>query len=151
MPFHVPFHVAGVLFPGSSATQIPLCWPAISSRYGCKRFLLDGHQTVIENHNKLHYDPHELKQFMDIECEWPLFFTYLLLNNLCADNQVAAKEYRAKLEALLIEQNGQYLLPELYIVPADLIAAEKANPRSQDRIPNDFIQGLQGGIMLANE
>ena len=119
-------------------TEALIC-QKLEGRYGCKRFLLDGHQTVIENHNKLHYDPHELKQFMDIECEWPLFFTYLLLNNLCADNQVAAKEYRAKLEALLIEQNGQYLLPELYIVPADLIAAEKANPRSQDRIPNENV------------
>ena len=119
-------------------TEALIC-QKLEGRYGCKRFLLDGHQTVIEDHNKLHYDPHELKQFMDIECEWPLFFTYLLLNNLCADNQVAAKEYRAKLEALLVEQNGQYLLPELYIVPADLIAAEKANPRSQDRIPNENV------------
>ncbi|MCX7085875.1 MAG: glycoside hydrolase family 15 protein [Methylococcales bacterium] len=119
-------------------TEALIC-QKLEGRYGCKRFLLDGHQTVIEDHNKLHYDPHELKQFMDIECEWPLFFTYLLLNNLCADNQVAAKEYRAKLEALLVEQNCQYLLPELYIVPADLIAAEKANPRSQDRIPNENV------------
>ena len=111
----------------------------LEGRYGCKRFLLDGHQTVIEDHNKLHYDPHELKQFMDIECEWPLFFTYLLLNNLCADNQAAAESYRKKLESLMVEQNGQHLLPELYIVPAGVIAAEKAAPQSQLRIPNENI------------
>ena len=52
--------------------------------YGCKRFLLDGHQTAIEDGYRQYYDPHELKQFMAIECEWPLFFTYLLLNNLFA-------------------------------------------------------------------
>lgn len=111
----------------------------LEGQYGCKRFLLDGHQTVIEDSHRLHYDPHELKQFAHIECEWPLFFTYLLLNNLCADDKEAALQYRSKLESLLVEQNGQHLLPELYSVPVDLIAAEKANPHSQQRIPNDNI------------
>ena len=76
---------------------------------------------------------------MDIECEWPLFFTYLLLNNLCAGNDEAALSYRCKLESLLVEQNGQLLLPELYSVPKELIAAEKANPHSQERVPNENI------------
>ncbi len=29
--------------------------------YGCKRFLRDGHQTVLEDTSRLHYEPHELK------------------------------------------------------------------------------------------
>ena len=111
----------------------------LEGRYGCKRFLLDGHQTIIEDNHKLHYDPHELKQFMDIECEWPLFFTYLLLNNLFAGDHEAATAYRGKLENLLVEQNGQQLLPELYIVPLDSIAAEKVDPHSQERVPNENI------------
>jgi phosphorylase kinase alpha/beta subunit len=111
----------------------------LEGRYGCKRFLLDGHQTVIEDNHRLYYDPHELKQFMDIECEWPLFFTYLLLNNLFAGNMEMAALYRGKLESLLVEQNGQYLLPELYRVPPQAIAAEKAQPHSQLRVPNENI------------
>jgi phosphorylase kinase alpha/beta subunit len=107
--------------------------------YGCKRFLLDGHQTAIEDSHRLHYDPHELKQFTHIECEWPLFFTYLLLNKLCAGDTEAATAYRTKLESLLVEQHGQRLLPELYIVPVDLIAAEKAKPRSQQRLANENV------------
>ncbi|MEQ8961771.1 MAG: glycoside hydrolase family 15 protein, partial [Coleofasciculus sp. C2-GNP5-27] len=43
--------------------------------YGCKRFLRDGHQTVLEDTTRLHYEPWELQQFEHIECEWPLFFT----------------------------------------------------------------------------
>ncbi|MEQ1621468.1 MAG: glycoside hydrolase family 15 protein [Methylococcales bacterium] len=119
-------------------TEAIIC-EKLEGRYGCKRFLLDGHQTVIEDHQRLYYDPHELRQFTDIECEWPLFFTYLLLNNLFSGDKKAAKNYRSKLENLLVEQNGQHLLPELYAVPADLIAAEKANPHSQDRVPNENI------------
>ncbi|MDD5272040.1 MAG: glycoside hydrolase family 15 protein [Methylovulum sp.] len=111
----------------------------LQGRYGCKRFLLDGHQTVIEDSKRLHYNPQELKQFMHIECEWPLFFSYLLLNKLFAGDTGAAADYRAKLEGLLVEHNGQKLLPELYIVPKEAIAAEKAQPQSQDRVPNENV------------
>jgi phosphorylase kinase alpha/beta subunit len=111
----------------------------LEGRYGCKRFLLDGHQTALEDGYRLHYDPTELKQFKDIECEWPLFFAYLLLNNLFEGKAEAATKYRNKLEALLVEQNGQKLLPELYIVPNEQIASEKTLPHSQDRIPNENI------------
>lgn len=121
-----------------SKTETITC-EKLEGRYGCKRFLLDGHQTVIEDSHRLHYHPHELKQFMAIECEWPLFFTYLLLNSLFTDKKEAAKSYRHKLEGLLVEQNGQKLLPELYIVPKPLIAEEKANPHSQQRVPNENV------------
>ncbi len=111
----------------------------LQGRFGCKRFLLDGHQTVLEDHQRLHYEPHELKQFADIECEWPLFFCYLLLNGLFSGDKSGALDYRRQLEALRVEENGQWLLPELYIVPAAAIEAEKARPHSQPRIANENI------------
>lgn len=111
----------------------------LQGRYGCKRFLLDGHQTLLEDQQRLHYEPHELKQFMDIECEWPLFFCYLLLNHLFAGDIDAADDYRRRLENLQVEQNGQKLLPELYIVPIGAIAAEKQHPHSQTRIANENV------------
>jgi len=107
--------------------------------YGCKRFLLDGHQTVAEDPRRLHYEPHELKEFKDIESEWPLFFTYLLLNHLFAGHQETAADYRQKLENLLVERAGQRLLPELYLVPAQAIAAEKQQPHSQARVANENV------------
>jgi len=111
----------------------------LQGRYGCKRFLLDGHQTVIEDSHRLHYNPQELKQFAHIECEWPLFFTYLLLNKLFAGDTEAAAEYRTKLGSLLVEHEGQALLPELYVVPRASIDAEKAKPGSQERVPNENV------------
>jgi phosphorylase kinase alpha/beta subunit len=94
---------------------------------------------VIEDHQRLHYEPHELKQFMHIECEWPLFFCYLQLNHLFAGNQQQAADYRQRLDNLLVEQNGQWLLPEVYFVPEHLIEAEKAQPHSQSRVANDNV------------
>ncbi|MGB5964996.1 MAG: glycoside hydrolase family 15 protein, partial [Sulfurimonadaceae bacterium] len=111
----------------------------LAGRYGCKRFLLDGHQSSVEDATRLHYEPSELREFEDIESEWPLFFTYLLLDALMREDAEEIKRWQKKLEPLFVEQDGQRLLPELYIVPKELIAAEKQNPGSQTRIPNENV------------
>ncbi|MBW4674608.1 MAG: glycoside hydrolase family 15 protein [Desmonostoc geniculatum HA4340-LM1] len=111
----------------------------LAGKYGCKRFLRDGHQTVLEDNQRLHYEPWELKQFEHIECEWPLFFTYLILDGLFCGNQEQVKKYQELLKALLIEQNGLHLLPELYYVPSKNVEAEKLAPQTQPRLPNENI------------
>ncbi|WP_295420265.1 glycoside hydrolase family 15 protein [Sulfurovum sp.] len=111
----------------------------LAGNYGCKRFLLDGHQTSIEDESRLHYEPSELRKFEHIESEWPLFFTYLLLDALMRHDTEAIEHWKNKLEPLFVEEHGQKLLPELYIVPEELIEAEKQNPGSQKRIPNENI------------
>ncbi len=111
----------------------------LAGRYGCKRFLRDGHQTVLEDTSRLHYEPEELRQFEHIECEWPLFFTYLRLDALFRGDRALAADYKQRLEGLCVEQNGIQLLPELYYVPADRVDAERRSPHSQTRLPNDNI------------
>lgn len=109
----------------------------LAGNYGLKRFLRDGHQTAIEDIAKLHYEPSELKQFENIECEWPLFFTYLYLDSLFSNNVKEAQIYRQKLEHITTEKDGFKLLPELYYVPLENIEAEREFPHSQVRKPND--------------
>jgi phosphorylase kinase alpha/beta subunit len=111
----------------------------LQGTYGCKRFLRDGHQTVIEDTSRLHYEPGELKQFEHIECEWPLFFTYLALDGLFRGDRTQADTYLTQLKELVIQRDGVGLLPELYYVPETLIAAEKAAPSSQTRLPNENV------------
>lgn len=111
----------------------------LAGQYGCKRFLLDGHQSSIEDSTRLHYEPSELYEFADIESEWPLFFTYFLLDALMRNRAQEALYWREKLEPLFVEHDSNRLLPELYIVPVELIEAEKENPGSQIRIPNENI------------
>ena len=36
---------------------------------------------------RLHYEPAELEIFENIECEWPLFFCYLLLDGVFHDDE----------------------------------------------------------------
>ena len=109
----------------------------LQGRYGCKRFLRDGHQTVIEDSQRLHYEAHELQQFEHIECEWPLFCAYLYLDALFRSDRDATQFYRQRLDANSIRRDGLALLPELYYVPAEAIDAERENPGSQERLPND--------------
>jgi phosphorylase kinase alpha/beta subunit len=108
----------------------------LQGRHGCKRFLRDGHQTVLEDHERLHYEPGELQRFEHIESEWPLFFTYLLIDAALSGSADEAAKWRTQLDALMQERDGQRLLPELYFVPADAVEAERALPQSQPREPN---------------
>lgn len=111
----------------------------LQGRYGLKRFLRDGHQTVLEDVSRLHYQEEELKQFEDIESEWPLFFTYLYLDGLFRQKPDQIHFYEKQLVFTLLKEAGAALLPELYFVPADSIAAEKAEPHSQPRLPNENV------------
>ena len=146
----------------------------LGGRYGCKRFLRDGHQTVLEDSSRLHYEPHELKIFEGAESEWPLFFTYLILDGLFRNDYEQVEHYRRMLEPLLVDSSRvpqfsrehqfelsrdipenlhtrkisfsknlpperMKLVPELYIVPRELIEAERANHGSQERVPNQNV------------
>ncbi|KAF3832845.1 hypothetical protein F7725_026510 [Dissostichus mawsoni] len=92
----------------------------LQGRYGCCRFIRDGYRCPKEDPSRLHYDPAELKLFENIECEWPVFWTYLILDGIFAGDQVQVQEYREALEGILIRgKNGIKLLPELYAVPLD--------------------------------
>jgi phosphorylase kinase alpha/beta subunit len=117
----------------------------LEGKYGCKRFLRDGHQTVLEDSSRLHYEPEELLKFEGLECEWPLFFTYLYLDALFSNDVVNIEKYRNLLASVSIayadgkpcDLNGTQLLPELYYVPQSKIAAERSQPHSQIRLPNE--------------
>lgn len=111
----------------------------LGGNYGCKRFLWDGHQTAIEDHSRMHYELSELATFENIESEWPLFYTYLYIQALFEHDYETASQYREKLESVMVEVDGKKLLPELYFVEKDNIDAERQNPGSQQRSPNENI------------
>lgn len=111
----------------------------LGGNYGCKRFLWDGHQTVLEESSRIYYEHDELGNFANVESEWPLFFTYLYISALFDGSEATAKHYRKKLESLMVHVDGIGLLPELYYLPLENVEEEKKSPRSQTRIPNENI------------
>ncbi|XP_020936358.1 phosphorylase b kinase regulatory subunit alpha, skeletal muscle isoform isoform X9 [Sus scrofa] len=117
----------------------------LQGRYGCCRFLRDGYKTPKEDPNRLYYEPAELKLFENIECEWPLFWTYFILDGVFSGNAEQVQEYREALEAVLIKgKNGVPLLPELYSVPPDKVDEEYRNPHTVDRVPMGKLPHMWG-------
>ncbi|XP_045459694.1 probable phosphorylase b kinase regulatory subunit alpha [Melitaea cinxia] len=108
----------------------------LQGKYGCKRFLRDGHKTPREDPNRLYYEPWELRMFENIECEWPLFFCYLILDYCFQGDKNNVTEYMQKLEKIMLRKDdGIKLVPELYAVPGDKANLEQMEPGSQERIP----------------
>ncbi|XP_050501209.1 probable phosphorylase b kinase regulatory subunit alpha isoform X1 [Diabrotica virgifera virgifera] len=108
----------------------------LQGRYGFRRFLRDGYRTPKEDPRRLYYEPWELRMFENIECEWPLFFCYMILDNCFKGNKDGATQYTNQLEEIMIRtEDGLKLVPELYSVPAEFVAAEYKEPGSQQRIP----------------
>jgi phosphorylase kinase alpha/beta subunit len=122
--------------PDIAARTRELVLTKLEGRYGCKRFLRDGHQSVVEDHQRLYYEPGELQRFEHIESEWPLFFTYLMVDAALLGRDDEALSWRKRLESLMQERDGLQLLPELYFVPPESVDAERAVPHSQVRVPN---------------
>ncbi|XP_067579507.1 phosphorylase b kinase regulatory subunit alpha, liver isoform isoform X12 [Pseudorca crassidens] len=117
----------------------------LQGRYGCCRFLRDGYKTPREDPNRLHYDPAELKLFENIECEWPVFWTYFIIDGVFNGDAVQVQEYREALEGILIRgKNGIHLMPELYAVPPNKVDEEYKNPHTVDRVPLGKLPHLWG-------
>ncbi|XP_060090018.1 phosphorylase b kinase regulatory subunit alpha, liver isoform isoform X5 [Heteronotia binoei] len=117
----------------------------LQGRYGCCRFIRDGYKTPREDPTRLHYDPAELKLFENIECEWPVFWTYFLIDGVFNSDRIQVQEYREALEAILIrKKNGILLMPELYAVPLDKVNEEYENPHTVDRVPAGKLPHLWG-------
>jgi hypothetical protein len=54
---------------------------------------------------RLHYDANELMVFEGIESEWPLFYTYMIMDGLFREDIGQSEEYRRLLEPLLVESS----------------------------------------------
>lgn len=107
----------------------------LKGKYGCKRFLRDGYKTAKEDPSRLYYESWELQHFENIECEWPLFFCYLVIDACFRGERLEVEEYCDALEQVLLRtDDGLKLVPEMYAVSADKVEAEYKNPHSQPRV-----------------
>lgn len=115
----------------------------LQGKYGCKRFLRDGYKTVKEDPNRLYYDPAELKIFENIECEWPVFYIFLMIDGIFNSNKEQVGEYLEAIEDLMvIMPDGSKAIPELFYVPEEKVDLEYKTPTSQARVPGGRLPHL---------
>ncbi|XP_064527193.1 phosphorylase b kinase regulatory subunit beta isoform X3 [Pseudopipra pipra] len=119
----------------------------LKGKYGFKRFLRDGYRTALEDRTRRYYKPAEIKLFDGIECEFPLFFIFMIIDGVFKGNPAQVKEYQDLLDPLLQHTpEGCPVVPKYYYVPADFVEMEKKNPGSQKRFPSN--NGRDGKLFL---
>ncbi|XP_025892326.1 phosphorylase b kinase regulatory subunit beta isoform X4 [Nothoprocta perdicaria] len=119
----------------------------LKGKYGFKRFLRDGYRTALEDKTRRYYKPAEIKLFDGIECEFPLFFIFMIIDGVFRGNSSQVKEYQDLLDPLLQHTSeGCPVVPKYYYVPADFVDLEKKNPGSQKRFPSN--NGRDGKFFL---
>ncbi|XP_046368664.1 probable phosphorylase b kinase regulatory subunit alpha isoform X4 [Haliotis rufescens] len=120
----------------------------LEGRYGCSRFLRDGYKTAKENPNRLHYEPWELRVFENIECQWPIFFAFFILDGLFNNDKQRVEKYRQRLDDVMMKtEDGVPIMPELYYVPGDKVDEEYKKPNSQKRLSGGKIPQMWGQSM----
>ncbi|NXQ24179.1 KPBB kinase, partial [Alaudala cheleensis] len=119
----------------------------LKGKYGFKRFLRDGYRTALEDRTRRYYKPAEIKLFDGIECEFPLFFIFMIIDGIFRGNPEQVKEYQDLLDPLLQHTSeGCPVVPKYYYVPADFVELEKRSPGSQRRFPSN--NGRDGKLFL---
>nr|XP_057944756.1 phosphorylase b kinase regulatory subunit beta isoform X1 [Doryrhamphus excisus] len=119
----------------------------LRGKYGFKRFLRDGYRTSNEDENRRYYKPAEMKLFDGIECEFPIFFIFMMIDGVFRGNQAQVKEYQELLEPIIFQSfEGYAVVPKYYYVPADFVEAEQSKHGSQKRFPSN--SGRDGKIFL---
>ncbi|NBQ37274.1 MAG: phosphorylase kinase, partial [Synechococcus sp.] len=76
----------------------------LGGRYGYSRFRRDGHQTVVEDSTRLHYEPEELACFEGIECQWPLFLAFELVTACMEERWQQAEDLDQRLQQLAVQR-----------------------------------------------
>ncbi|XP_014839211.1 PREDICTED: phosphorylase b kinase regulatory subunit beta isoform X2 [Poecilia mexicana] len=119
----------------------------LRGKYGFKRFLRDGYRTANEDKNRRYYKPAEMKLFDGIECEFPMFFIYMMIDGVFRGNKAQVKEYQDLLEPIIFQSfEGHAVIPKYYYVPADFVEAEQNKHGSQKRFPSN--SGRDGKMFL---
>ncbi|XP_003397457.1 probable phosphorylase b kinase regulatory subunit beta isoform X1 [Bombus terrestris] len=109
----------------------------LKGNYGFKRFGRDGYKTVIESKDRRYYKSGEIKEFDNIECEWPLFYIFMIIDGVFKTLPEQVEEYQKLLkERMYKDINGDPVIPMYYYVPEDRLELERNDPGSTYRVPS---------------
>ncbi|XP_033229287.1 probable phosphorylase b kinase regulatory subunit beta isoform X2 [Belonocnema kinseyi] len=106
----------------------------LRGNYGFKRFGRDGFKTVLENPERRYYRPGEIKEFDNIESEWPLFYILMIIDGVFKSLPEQVEEYQNLLKARIHRDiNGDPIVPMYFYVPEENLEQERNDPGSTVR------------------
>jgi phosphorylase kinase alpha/beta subunit len=119
----------------------------LKGSYGFKRFIRDGYKTTLEDRTKRFYEKSEIKDFEKVECEWPLFYLYMIIDGVFKSLPDQISEYQDLLKhRIYLDQNGDPVIPQYYYVPAENLERERIKPNNTSRKATS-----EGGLFLWNQ
>lgn len=137
----------------------------LKGRFGFKRFARDGYKCVLEDTSRKFYRCGEIQEFENIECEWPIFFMFMIIDGVFKSLPDQVKEYQELLKSRMqVDQHGDPVIPMFYYIPEEFVEQEKQEPHSTCRLPSTeaglylwnqamfvLAQLLTGGLLHINE
>ncbi|XP_057325628.1 probable phosphorylase b kinase regulatory subunit beta isoform X1 [Microplitis mediator] len=131
----------------------------LKGSYGFKRFSRDGYKTVIEDSKRRFYKSGEIKDFDKIECEWPLFYIFMIIDGVFKSVPEQVEEYCNLLKGLIHKDAvGDPVIPMYYYVPEKSIEIERQDPGSTYRVSSVEGSGIkssngeeEGNLYLWNQ
>lgn len=83
----------------------------LRGKKGFKRFSRDGYLCRLEDKTRRYYHKAEIKDFEGNECEWPMFYTYLIIDGVFRNNSEQIEEYQMELrKCMFSDLNGGWHL-----------------------------------------
>lgn len=122
--------------PNQIFKTVSKCKRKLEGNYGFKRFLRDGAGHQLEDSSKPFYNSSEVKNFDGTENEYPIYFCYMAINNIFANNLTEARRYYEMVESLCrrTSDTSESILPYFYYVPKESIEQERLKVNSQMRV-----------------
>lgn len=78
---------------------------------GFKRFSRDGFMSRNEDRKRRYYNQGEIRDFEGNECEWPMFYVYLIIDGVFRSNQEQVEEYEKELrKCMTTDVNGDLVV-----------------------------------------
>lgn len=79
----------------------------LRGKKGFKRFSRDGFLCRLEDKTRRYYHKAEIKDFEGNECEWPMFYTYLIIDGVFRNQPEQIEEYQLELrKCMYSDLNG---------------------------------------------
>ncbi|KAF7266397.1 hypothetical protein GWI33_020273 [Rhynchophorus ferrugineus] len=118
----------------------------LRGEYGFKRFTRDGYKTVLEDPNQKFYKKEDIKKFDGIECEWPLFYIFMIIDGVFKNMPDQINEYQDLLKKrIYLDHHEDPVIPMYYYITKEDIPKQNQGTS----VPKTMV--LDHGLFLWNQ
>lgn len=127
----------------------------LRGKKGFKRFSRDGYLSRLEDKNRRYYHKAEIKDFEGNECEWPMFYTFLIIDGVFRNCSEQIEEYQMELrKCMYSDKNGDPVVSMVYVPDGEGMYTRGQSSQAIFLMGQSLFiiaQLLTGGLLHVNE